>query len=75
MQSGTDRAKRLKLADRISNLVSLGFVTDQAFIERYLRETRTHILPHAAAISGDMHRELRDLVESREQALSRWQAR
>jgi len=71
MQSGTSRAKRLKLADRISNLVALGFVTDQAFVERYLHETRTHILPYAAAISEDMHRELRDLVENREAASGR----
>lgn len=74
MESGSDRAKRLKLADRISNLISLGFVSDRTFVERYLRETRTYILPHAAAISGDMHRELSDLVEDREQALARWQS-
>ena len=71
MQSGSDRAKRLKLADRISNLISLGFVNDPAFVERYIQETRVHILPHAASISADMHRELSDLVDNREQALRR----
>jgi GTP pyrophosphokinase len=71
MESGSDRAKRLKLADRISNLISLGFVNDPAFVERYTQETRAYILPHAAAVSADMYRELRDLVESREQALRR----
>jgi len=74
MESGTERARRLKLADRISNLISLGFVNDRAFVERYLHETRLYILPYAAAISGDMHRELSDLVEDREQALRRWRA-
>jgi len=72
MESGTDRARRLKLADRISNLVSLGFVNDRAFVERYLQETRTYILPHAAAIDPDMHRELSDLVSNREHGLKIW---
>jgi (p)ppGpp synthase/HD superfamily hydrolase len=74
MITGSDRAKRLKLADRISNLISLGFVNDREFVERYLRETREHILPHAAAISCDMHRELSDLVANRERALLGWRS-
>ena len=73
MTSGSDRAKRLKLADRISNLITLGFVNDLAFVERYLQETRAQLLPYAAAINADMHRELRDLISSREYWLRRWQ--
>jgi len=73
MRTGSDRAKRLKLADRISNLISLGFVNDREFVERYLRETRAHILPYAVAVSGDMYRELSDLTANRERALARWQ--
>lgn len=73
MTTGSDRAKRLKLADRISNLITLGFVNDLAFVERYLRETRAFILPHAEAVSADMHRELRDLVSSREYNLRLYQ--
>jgi GTP pyrophosphokinase len=73
MEFGSHRARHLKLADRISNLVSLGFVTDRAFVERYLLETRTSILPYAAAINADMHRELSDLVSNREQGLKTWQ--
>jgi len=73
MRTGSDRAKRLKLADRISNLISLGFVNDHEFVQRYLRETRTYILPYASAISEDMHRELNDLTANRERALARWQ--
>ena len=69
MQTGSGRATVLKLADRISNLTALGFVHDQAFVERYLEETRTWILPWAAAVNADMFRELSDLVENRQQML------
>jgi GTP pyrophosphokinase len=70
MQTGSTRARVLKLADRISNITALGFVHDPAFVKRYLRETRACILPHAAQVNPDMFRELSDLVENREQALA-----
>jgi (p)ppGpp synthase/HD superfamily hydrolase len=66
MLEGSARAKRLKLADRISNLTALGFVNDLAFVKRYLRETRDCILPHAEQVDPNMFRELSDLVENRE---------
>jgi GTP pyrophosphokinase len=69
MQSGSRRAKLLKLADRISNLTALGFVHDPAFVRRYLRETRACILPYAEEVNRDMFRELSDLVDNREQLL------
>jgi GTP pyrophosphokinase len=69
MTAGSSRARILKLADRISNLFALGFVHDVAFVERYLRETRECILPHAREVSADMFRELSDLVENRERLL------
>jgi (p)ppGpp synthase/HD superfamily hydrolase len=72
MQSGSARAKLLKLADRISNLTALGFVHDAAFVKKYLQETRQWILPHAVQINRDMFRELSDLVESRERVLPLW---
>jgi GTP pyrophosphokinase len=65
MVDGSSRAKTLKLADRISNLTALGFVTDPAFVRRYLAETRACILPHAESVNRDMFRELSDLVENR----------
>jgi GTP pyrophosphokinase len=65
MTAGSDRAKKLKLADRISNLITLGFVTDRAFVERYTSETREHILPFSEAVNPNMHKELSDLVSSR----------
>ncbi len=66
MTRGSDRAKTLKLADRISNIFALGFVHDASFVKRYLRETRDYILPHAESVNPDMFRELSDLVENRE---------
>src|SRR5215510_9905601 len=66
MQSGSERAKILKLADRISNIFALGFVHDEAFVDRYLSETRDYLLPYAAAVNADMFRELSDLVEDRQ---------
>ncbi len=70
MQTGSHNARVLKLADRISNLTALGFVHDVAFVKRYLRETRSCILPYAEAVSADMFRELSDLVENRTRLLS-----
>ena len=69
MQSGSSRARTLKLADRISNLTALGFVHEQAFVQRYLTQTRLCILPWAEAVNTDMYRELSDLVENREEML------
>jgi (p)ppGpp synthase/HD superfamily hydrolase len=65
MRSGSLRARRLKLADRISNLTALGFVHDPAFVRKYVEETRACILPHASEVNPDMFKELSDLVESR----------
>ncbi len=69
MQSGSTKAKLLKLADRISNLINLGFVHDAHFVRRYLEETRIYILPYAEDINVDMHRELADLITDRERKL------
>lgn len=66
MEFGSNRAKILKLADRISNLISLGYVHNRDFVQRTLSETREHILPYAKAVNLDMDRELRDLIANRE---------
>ena len=47
LDTGSQRAKILKCADRISNMISLGYVTDPAFIERYCDETEFFLLPMA----------------------------
>ena len=70
MKNGSRQARILKLADRISNLTALGFVHDVEFVERYVRETRDHILPYAREISQDMFRELSDLVDNRQRMLA-----
>ncbi len=69
MESGSDLAKILKLADRISNLYALGFVHEEAFVRRFCKETRECILPYAEAINKNMHYEISDLLSDREQKL------
>jgi GTP pyrophosphokinase len=69
MESGSPRAKMLKLADRISNLISLGFVHDDQFVRDVLAETRQYILPYAERINPNMYREMHDLVADRETKL------
>ncbi len=66
---GSPRAKTLKLVDRISNLISLGFVHEEAFVKRYLEETKQYFLPYANQINEDMNREITDLVKDREEKL------
>jgi len=69
MRNGSPRAKVLKLADRISNLTTLGYLNDVAFVKRYLAETRNCILPYAEGINANMFRELSDLVDTGERWL------
>ncbi len=69
IEHGSQRAKVLKCADRISNMISLGFVTDPAFIERYCDETEYFILPIALEVDYNMYQELIDLVISRRKYL------
>jgi len=44
-EQGSPQAKVLKVADRISNMISLGFVTNIEFISRYTDETVKYIFP------------------------------
>ena len=64
-EKGSQNAKILKVADRISNMISLGFVNNIEFVERYIKETETYVLPIAKEINNDMVIELTHLVESR----------
>ncbi len=70
MEKGSPRAKILKLADRISNLISLGFVHEEAFVRRFIEETKAYILPYAKGINADMHREMSDLLADREEKMN-----
>ncbi len=66
---GSQKAKLLKCADRISNMISLGFVTDAKFIERYCNETEFYILPIAIEVDYNMYQELINLIITRRKYL------
>jgi (p)ppGpp synthase/HD superfamily hydrolase len=65
LDSGSRNAKILKVADRISNMISLGFVNDMEFVSRYVNETERFIFPMAEIANKYMLMELQTLVESR----------
>ncbi len=68
---GSQRAKVLKCADRISNMISLGYVTDTSFIKRYTDETEQHVFPIARVADQRMLSELQELVATRREYLAR----
>lgn len=66
LEHGSFRAKILKCADRISNLIDLH--TDTHSIKKindYLDQTEKWVLPMAEQVNQDMFRELSDLIISR----------
>ena len=69
INTGSQKAKILKCADRISNMISLGFVTDPRFIERYCDETEFYILPIAIEVDYNMYQELINLIITRRKYL------
>jgi len=69
LESGSHNAKILKVADRISNMISLGFVTNMDFVRRYTDETEQYIFPMAEQANWYMLQELKSLVESRRKYL------
>ena len=69
INNGSQKAKILKCADRISNMISLGFVTDPKFIERYCDETEFYLLPMALEIDYNMYQELIELIRTRRRYL------
>ena len=68
---GSDKARVLKSADRISNMISLGYVTDVEFVKRYTDETENLIFPIAELADERMLKELRELVATRREYLAR----
>ena len=68
-ETGSQNAKILKTADRISNMISLGFVNNLDFVERYIKETEEHLMPIAVQASNWMVIELNHLVASRKKYL------
>ncbi len=69
IETGSQRAKVLKCADRISNMISLGFVTSEEFIDRYCDETECFIFPIAIEVDYNMYQELINLVMTRREYL------
>lgn len=69
LDEGSQKAKILKCADRISNMISLGYVTDPSFIERYCNETEFFLFPMALEIDFNMYQELIGLVMTRRRYL------
>ncbi len=69
LDTGSQKAKILKCADRISNMISLGYVTDPKFIERYCDETEFFLLPMALEIDFNMYQELINLIMTRRRYL------
>lgn len=69
LDTGSQRAKVLKCADRISNMISLGYVTDPKFIERYCDETEFFLLPMALEVDFNMYQELINLIMTRRRYL------
>ena len=70
LKTGSRQAKVLKVADRISNMIDLGFVINTEFIHRYTEETVQYIFPIAEEVDKSMLGELKSLVESRRKYLS-----
>lgn len=66
---GSARAKVLKSADRISNMISLGYVTDDVFVRRYTDETEMFVFPIAERADERMLLELKELVDTRREYL------
>jgi hypothetical protein len=70
LEKGSEKAKILKCADRISNLTDLHTDTfDKGFIKKYIDETKRWVLPMSEQVNRDMHFELRDLVKRRESGM------
>jgi len=65
LNTGSHSAKILKVADRISNMIALGFVTNAEFIRRYTEETVKYVFPIAEQVDNAMLSELQSLVDSR----------
>ena len=69
LRAGSQNAKILKVADRISNVISLGYVINTEFINRYTEETMLYVFPIAEEVDKAMLSELESLVETRRRNL------
>jgi GTP pyrophosphokinase len=66
LTTGSQRAKILKCADRISNLTDLHLDTHTSGkIQQYLEQTEKYVIPMAFNVNEDFAKELIDLVKMR----------
>jgi (p)ppGpp synthase/HD superfamily hydrolase len=64
---GSDSAKVLKCADRISNLTDLHpDIFDKEYIKNMMADTKKWVIPMAEQVNKDMLFELQDLIKRRE---------
>lgn len=70
LEYGSPSALVLKTADRISNMIALGYTTDVDFIQRYIKETEEQVYLIAEKANPLMYAELRELVSTRRTFLS-----
>lgn len=67
LKTGSERAKILKCADRISNLTDLhSDIFDKQFVHKYIEETKKWVLPMAEEVNQQMLVELKDIIHRRE---------
>jgi GTP pyrophosphokinase len=67
LESGSDNAKVLKCADRISNLTDLHpDIFDKEYIRNMMADTQKWVIPMARQVNKDMLFELEDLIKRRE---------
>jgi hypothetical protein len=64
---GSEKARILKCADRISNLTDLHTdIFDKQFVLKYIEETKKWVLPMAKQVNENMLIELKDIIRRRE---------
>jgi (p)ppGpp synthase/HD superfamily hydrolase len=71
LTKGSNLAKILKVADRISNLTDLHTdIFDKEFIKKTIDDTKKWVVPMAEQVNKDMLFELKDLIKRREHHFS-----
>ena len=67
LTQGSEKAKILKCADRISNLTDLHTdIFDKQFVVQYIEETKKWVIPMAKQVNENMLIELKDIIRRRE---------
>ena len=70
-QNGSIQAKRIKCADRISNLTDLNLdIRPRRDIQAYLEQTRKYVIPMAQEAHKPMEVELKELVSVRRKLIT-----